>query len=80
LHKPVFSKIKNEKQRRVINNLIGNWKYDEARGTGQQGTIIRARDIPYLRSYFGNDPYYMSGRIDLQGPDTQTNSSARFER
>jgi hypothetical protein len=80
LHAPGFSKIKNKKEYKVISNLIANWKYEQARGTGQIVTLIRARDVSYLQSNFGDDPYLMSGRIDLQGPDTQTSRGIRFER
>jgi hypothetical protein len=80
-HVPGFSRIQSEEMMNVISNLIANWNLREARGTGAQGTIIRAQDISYLRNNYRTNSLFMSARIDLQGRDSQqSNRNVRFER
>jgi hypothetical protein len=64
-HAPGFSRIQSQEMMHVISNLIANWNLREARGTGAQGTIIRAQDIPYLRNNYRTNSLFMSARIDL---------------
>jgi len=75
-----FNNIISFEQFHVISNLIGNWTLTAAHGTGKQQTIVLATQIPYLFNKFSRNTYYMSGRIDLQGFDTQESSEERFER
>jgi hypothetical protein len=76
-----FWRIEGEEMMHVISNLIANWNLREARGTGVKGTIVRARDIPYLRNNYRINNFFMNGRIDLQGRDSQKlNKKVRFER
>ncbi len=75
-----FNKIISREQFRVISNLIENWTLNAAHGTGKQQSIVNANKIPYLNNNFQDNPFYMSGRIDLQSLNTQKNPDQRFER
>jgi hypothetical protein len=77
-----FSNIASFEHFHVISNLIGAWPQTltAAHGTGKQQSIVSADKIPYLKDNFCHSIYYMSGRIDLQGFDTQESAEERFER
>jgi hypothetical protein len=79
-HPSGFSNIKTDRQFHVINNLIGYWTLGGALGTGKQGTVISAKDVPYLWNNFRSNSFYMSARIDLQGFNTKKLNEDRFER
>jgi hypothetical protein len=79
-HPSGFSRIFDYEQLHIFSNLIAHWSLGEARGTSKEKTLICAKDIPYLKSEFGNNKIFMSGRIDLQGRDTQAINNKRFER
>jgi hypothetical protein len=79
-HPSGFSEIVNYEQLHIISNLIAEWDLKEAIGTCKEKTIICAKDIPYLKNDFGNNKFFMSGRIDLQGRDSRAINNKRFER
>jgi hypothetical protein len=75
-----FCEIVSYCQLHIISNLIAKWNLKKAIGTGREKTIICAKNIHHLKNDFSSNEFFMSGRIDLKGRDTQTINNGRFER